>query len=168
MWPHPFGMCTGAPWLSPILLEDAQSDTRAARSRCYRAGGSGALRSVTPATTRACPVGGPGDTRRLGESVFRLHAAETGVTSRHVVPLSHSLTDSCPLQTLQAAPRAIVRTHVPIVSRASPFVWYSLTALRVAAASWVDRVVIHRRGVIHRCGVIHRRGVIHRCGVIHR
>lgn len=35
--------------------------------------GSGDIRSVTPATTRACPVGGPGDTRRLGELKFRLH-----------------------------------------------------------------------------------------------
>jgi len=37
--------------------------------------GSGELRSVTPATTRACPVGGPGDARRLGDLELRLHAA---------------------------------------------------------------------------------------------
>jgi len=36
--------------------------------------GSGELRSVASATTRACPVGGPGDARRLGEPEFRLHA----------------------------------------------------------------------------------------------
>ena len=38
--------------------------------------GSGDIRSVTPATTRACPVGGPGDARRLGDPEFRLHAPD--------------------------------------------------------------------------------------------
>ncbi len=74
--------------------------------------GSGELRSVTPATTRACPVGGPGDARRLGEPAFPLHASDTGVTSRRgrqapspqsesegfASPRSQSATGSCPLQ----------------------------------------------------------------------
>ena len=45
--------------------------------------GSREFRSVTPATARACPVGGPGGTRRLGEPEFRLCAPDSGASSRH-------------------------------------------------------------------------------------
>ena len=60
-----------SPRLSPILLEDAQSGHASRSQLALSRRGSGELRSVTPATTRACPVGGPGDARRLGEPEFR-------------------------------------------------------------------------------------------------
>jgi hypothetical protein len=91
---------------------------------------------------RACPVGGPGDTRRLGEPGYRLHALDRDL----IHPQG------------RARCKPFVRVQVPTAFRASPFLWYSPTARRGAAASWVDRAVIHRRAVIRQLGYFARAG----------
>ena len=75
--------------------------------------GSGELRSVTPATTRACPVGGPGDARRLGEPAFQPYASDTGAIFRRVFARSQSATGSCPLPMHRAALRVMLRGQGP-------------------------------------------------------
>jgi len=71
--------------------------------------GSGDFRSAASAPIRTCPVGGPGDTRRLGELELGVHTP-TGANPRRARP--------CSPPTQKAVPRR------------SLFLWYSPSARR--------------------------------------